>query len=66
MKKQLFEYVILLHPAKDDKTTSTTILVDKTSLLARDDKEVGMLAARAIPAENLDRIEDIQIIIRPF
>lgn len=66
MKKQLFEYVILLHPSKEDKTSSTTILVEKTTLLAKDDKEVGMLAARAIPEGSLDRIEDIQIIIRPF
>jgi hypothetical protein len=69
MKMKLFEYAILLHPkaGKDGQTTGkTTILTKPTTLLAKDEKQVGMLVARQIPEQYVDRLELIEVIVRPF
>lgn len=66
---KLFEYAVF----KDDKldkegdiTESAVVLVPPTTVLAKDDKQVGMLAARAIGDEHMDDLDRIQIVVRPF
>lgn len=69
MKLKLFEYAVLLHPAtdKDGKEHGKTeILKTPSTILAKDDKQVGILAAREIPAEHLDCLERVEIVVRPF
>lgn len=67
MKLKLFEYAVLLHPEldKDGRAiTNTVIITTPTRILAKDEQQAGVLAARAIPEEHiLDRVE---IIVRPF
>lgn len=65
MRSKLFEYAILLHP-KDDKDTKTSLLKSPTAILAKDEKQVGMLVAREIPNEYLDCLDQIEVIVRPF
>lgn len=72
-KGKLFEYAVLYHPReKKDaagnpiETKRSQIVTDLTRVLATSDKEVGMLAAKAIPDEYNDKLEDVEIIIRPF
>ena len=68
-RKKLFEYAILLHPKSDDKTKAdppSQILVHPTSVLAFSEKEASMVAATAIEAEFMDRLEEVEIIVRPF
>lgn len=71
-RQKLFEYAILYHP-KEKKDVAGNIVNEKskvvkplTETLAADDKEVGIRAARELPEEYLDKIEDIEIIIRPL
>jgi hypothetical protein len=72
-KGKLFEYAVLFHP-KEKKDAAGNALEVKRSILVQDvtrvlavsDKEVGMLAAKAIPAEYDDKLEDVEIVIRPF
>ncbi len=69
MKLRLFEYAMLLHPELDAEGKDkgkTVILKEMTCVLAKDDKQVGMLAAREIPAENMDHLDRVEIIVRPF
>lgn len=70
MKMKLFEYAILLHPLeqKDSKEASekTSVIKYPTVILARDDKQAGMLIAREIPADYVDKLDQIEVIVRPF
>lgn len=69
MKLALFEYVILQHPETDkdgNAVGQTKIIKDPVRLLAKDTRQVGMLAAREIPESLLDCLERVEIIVRPF
>lgn len=68
---KLFEYAILLHPPekKDEKEndhTKTLIVKVPTTILAKDDKQAGMLIAREIPEDYVDKLDQIEVIVRPF
>jgi hypothetical protein len=69
MKLRIFEYAILLHPEtnkKGEEAGKTEMLSAPKTILAKDDKQVGMLAAREIAAEHLDHLERVEVIVRPF
>jgi hypothetical protein len=69
MKLRPFEYLMLLHPAtdKDGKEVGRTeILKQPKFLLAKDEKQVGTMAAREIPEEHIDNLDRVEIIVRPF
>jgi hypothetical protein len=72
-KGKLFEYAVLYHPReKKDaagnpiESKKSIVVTDVTRVLATSDKEVGMLAAKAIPDEYNDKLDDVEIVIRPF
>lgn len=72
-KGKLFEYAVLYHPKEKKDVHGNTlenkkslIVTDLTRVVATSDKEVGMLAAKSIPAEYEDKLEDVEIVIRPF
>lgn len=72
-KGKLFEYAVIYHPKeKKDaagnplETKKSIVVSDVTRVLAVSDKEVAMLAAKAIPAEYDDKLEDVEIVVRPF
>jgi hypothetical protein len=72
-KGKLFEYAVIYHP-KEKKDASgnpleskkSIIVTDVTRVLATSDKEVGMLAAKSIGSEYEDKLDDVEIVIRPF
>lgn len=69
---KLFEYVVIHHPqpTKEDKDAGrkkpSILLKDVARVIAEDEKEVMIKAAREIPEEYLDRLAQIEIAIRPF
>ena len=65
---KLFEYVVLFHPKskKDEETKKSVLLVDVTRVLAESDREVAMRAAREVPGEYMDRLNDVEVIVRGF
>lgn len=72
MRGKLFEYVVLYHP-KDKKDAQgnvisepSKILVAPTHVVGVDEKSVGIIVARKIPDEYLDKLDEIEIIVRPF
>lgn len=71
-QKKLYEYAILFHPKvrKDAQGNETqepdSILVKPTLVLAADDKQVAIQAAREIPDDKLDVLDQVEICVRPF
>lgn len=69
MKLRLFEYAVLLHPDTDKdgrEIGKTEVLKKPSTLLAKDEKQVSILAAREIPSEHLDCLDRVEIVVRPF
>ena len=70
--QKLYEIAVLFHPlqTKEQKdrgeTQKSMILVDPKYVLAKDDKEAQVLASRAIPEEYLNRLDQVEVAIRPF
>lgn len=71
-KGKLFEYAVIHHPkakkdlAGNEETVKSALLTDVTRVLAVSSDEVAILAARSIPPEYLDKLEQVEIIVRPF
>lgn len=71
-RQKLFEYAVLYHPkpTKDqreaDETPKSVVLVTPQTVIAFDDKEVGMIASRAIPDDYADKLDLVEVVIRPF
>lgn len=69
---KLFEYAVLYHPkpTKDQndrgETPKSIVLTKPETIMAASDAEVSILAARSIETEYLDRLEDVEILVRPF
>lgn len=69
---KLFEYAIIHHPkvVKDAQGNETqgsdTLLQAPKHVLANGDKEVAMRAAREIPEAYLEKLEEVEICVRPF
>ena len=73
MTSKLFEYAILHHPkvtkdAQGNETQGPDALVNGgvKQVMATSEKEVAMRAAREIPESLLDRLEEVEICVRPF
>ncbi len=68
---KLYEYAVLLDEKRDkdgDITEQAQMIVPVTTVVARDDAQAQMLAARAIPAEHVDNgsRDRIIVVVRPF
>jgi len=71
-KGKLYEYAVIHHPkakkdlAGNEETVKSAILTDVTRVLAASPEEVSILAARSIPPEFLDKLDQVEIVVRPF
>ena len=69
---KLFEYAAIYNPLqtqaqKDSgESAKSKLIVPITTVLARDQNEAMMLAARAIPEEYTDKLDRVEIACRPF
>lgn len=65
---RLFEYAILYHPKPTDENENpkSVLVTPPETVLAADEKEVGIRAARALTDEYMDKLEDMEIVVRPF
>lgn len=69
MAKKLYEYVVFKQEKTNkngEVTDAAEVLVPSTMLLAKDENEVNMKAARAIPEEQVENLDRIVIAVRPF
>lgn len=68
---RLYEYAVLLEEKRDkdgEVTDPAEVIVPITNVLARDDAQAQMLAARAIPAEYVEngKFDRLVVVVRPF
>ena len=72
VRKTIFEYAILYNPPEkydesgNEILQSTVLVSDVTRIMASDATEATLLAARTIPAEYLDKMDRIEVAVRPF
>lgn len=71
-KGKLFEYAVLYHPKKTKEQREAgeepkSIVVQEPKLvLAVSEQEVAILTARSLPEQYISKLEDVEIIVRPF
>ncbi len=69
---KLYEYAVIYNPlpTKDEKergeVPKSQLIVDVTRVLSNNDKEAMMLAAREIPESFTDKLDRVEIALRPF
>ena len=69
---KLYEYAVIYNPlpTKDQtergEVPKSELLVDVTRVLSNNEKEASMIAARAIPSTHTDKLDRVEIALRPF
>lgn len=70
MRLKLFQVVTLLHPKenKDGESDGETQIISDglETVLAVDDKQAGLLAARKISDADIKNLSRIEVLVRPF
>lgn len=71
-KPSLFQYAVLFHPKatkeqiERGERPKSIVLTEPTTKLAGSEQEIAILAARSVPADYTDKLEDVEIVVRPF
>lgn len=67
-KQKIFEFAIISHPsekeAKDGKTS--VMIVKPETILAADERAAMIMASRKIPTTHLEKLDRVEIALRPF
>jgi len=66
---KLYEYAVVCAEKRDrddEVVEAAEIIEGPTTILARDEKQAQVLAARAIPDTHLDKIDRLSVVVRPF
>lgn len=69
---KLYEYAVIYNPLptrdQDERgeTPKSELIVDVRRALSNSDKEIMMLAAREIPEKYTDKLDRLEIAVRPF
>ena len=69
---KLFEYAVIYNPlptkeqVERGEKPKSELLVDVKRVLSNSDKEAAMLAARDIPDAYTDKLDRVEIALRPF
>lgn len=66
---KLYEYAVVLHPKKkkeSDPLLASRLILSPQSVMAESIDHARMYAARDIPTEYAERLDEVEILIRPF
>jgi len=65
---KLFQYAVFFVPTPKEleKGEKPKVLVDIKSVVAKSENDVRTIASREIPEEYLDKLEQVNIVVRPF
>lgn len=65
---RLYQFVVFFVPTEKEakEGIKPEVLVEVTNVLAQTEQEVLIKASRAIPENYLDKLSQINIIVRPF
>lgn len=72
MMATLYEYTVVHHPRvmKDAQGNETqgpdTVVVDVERVMAKNEGEVAIRAARRIPEQYTEKLDEVEILVRPF
>jgi hypothetical protein len=64
----LFQYAVILQPKfKDDEIVEEgDVILKPQYILAESEREVTIIAARKIPEAYMDRLDRVEVAVRPF
>lgn len=71
-KGKLFNYAVIYHPPKSKSDfelgvdPKSELVSGPTSVLAADEVQARVYASRAIPPDYADKIDNLEIVVRPF
>jgi len=65
---KLFQYASFFIPTdKEAKEGAKSVMITEvTTLLARSEQEVLIIASRSIPEQYMDKLNQVTIVVRPF
>ena len=63
---QLFQYAVFYEPLEGDEDEEVELIEDVTTVLAVSIDQAQTFAARQIPAEYMDRLDRVTVVVRPF
>lgn len=65
---KIFQFAILLHPTSKEREEgkSSELIVPVTTVVAPDQNGATLQAGRAIPANYLDKLDRLEVAVRPF
>ena len=65
---KVFQYVAMLHPTEKEKENGATskLIVDVKTVAAKDIGSATLAAARALPEDVVDKLDQVELVIRPF
>lgn len=66
---KLFEYAVILDEKRDrdeEITEAAKLLVPPTHVLAENEAQAQMIAARAIPESEMSELDRLIVVVRPF
>ncbi len=64
---KLFEYAVIYTPKKEEKKRDEpSVIVPITTVLAENEQEVTLIAARKIPESFSKRLTQCEVAVRPF
>jgi hypothetical protein len=70
MKQKLFQFAVLYHETIDkgngNKEVKSKVVIEPKTLLAIDDKVALLQIAKQIPDEYESKLQDVEILLRPF
>jgi hypothetical protein len=71
-KGKLFQFAVLYHPNPTKEQTDrgespkSEVIVEPSTLLAISEQQASVIAARKIPNNHIEHVEQLEIVIRPF
>lgn len=65
---KLYQFAIFYVPTKEEtkEGVNPSMIVDLTTVLARDEKEVLIRASKLISDNYMQKLDRVQIVVRPF
>lgn len=66
---KLFEYALILHPTEDEKKAgqvSKLVNGGIEHVLAGSEEQAVLMAGRSIPEDLLDKLDRMEVAVRPF
>lgn len=66
---KLYEYAVIRDEKEDrdgEIVSEAKVIVPPTAVLARDDAQAQLLAARSIPDDEIPELDRLTVVVRPF